>query len=84
MEFQPKGFTHLKIGDKVTRLLGGEMPMEMVVSNVKGELIYCCPAELGVNAGFYYTFDGNTGAEIDDEMGWGNNGTGSFLRRNTT
>jgi hypothetical protein len=82
-------FEHLKVGDHVTRLLGG-MPMPMIVTKVDGDLITCAAiitekdrqkfggAET-FNGG--WTFDRKTGAEEDHEIGWGVKfgHTGSYL-----
>jgi hypothetical protein len=62
-------FEHLKPGDTVTRMLGGVVPMVMVVER---NVIHC---------GGGWTFDAATGAEIDEELGWGPAPgiTGSYL-----
>lgn len=62
----------MKIGDRVTRMLGGIEPMQLVITDITDDMIVCGD----------YTFDKHTGAEIDKEMGWGPHGTGSFLRMN--
>lgn len=67
-------FHYLREGTKVTRLLAGAVPMEMTVeSNVDG---------LVTMVGGW-TFDAETGIEIDHELGWGPeyNCTGSFLTK---
>lgn len=48
----------LKIGDKVTRMLGGIFPMILGVTNITDERIVCGMWE----------FDKTTGIEIDDEI----------------
>ena len=62
-------FRNLKVGDTVTRMLAGTVPMELKITEITDELIACGP----------WTFDKNTGAEVDLELGWGNIITGSFL-----
>lgn len=66
-------FTHLKAGDKVTRLLAGSVKMSMVVRDVTPTLITCDAlndaGEIACLGG--WTFCPITGAEIDDELGWG-------------
>jgi len=66
-------FRHLKVGDKVTRLLGGAdgVKMGLKVTEVTETTIVCGA----------WTFDTKTGAEIDDDLQWGPRygGTGSFL-----
>lgn len=60
----------VKVGDKVTRMLAGSIPMDLRVSEVTDKLIICGP----------WTFDRITGAEIDEELGWENDYTGSILQ----
>lgn len=64
-------FKYLKVGDKVTRLLGGSVKMDLKVTEVTEKTIVCGA----------WTFDTKTGAEIDDDLQWGPQygGTGSFL-----
>lgn len=64
-------FRDIKPGDVVTRLIGGVMPMELTVTAVDERLIHCGP----------WTFDRETGAEVDEELGWGPEGTGSYLAK---
>ncbi len=59
----------LKAGDQVHRFLG-PVPMLLRVSQVTPNRIICGAWE----------FDRATGAEIDEELGWGGGGTGSFIR----
>jgi hypothetical protein len=61
----------LKVGDKVTRMLAGTIPMTLVITEIKGDRILCGD----------YEFDKVTGAEIDDFLGWGAppKMTGSFI-----
>jgi hypothetical protein len=64
----------LKVGDAVTRLFGGTSPaasMELRVTKITEDRIICGGWE----------FDRATGAEIDDDLGWGPppRETGSFL-----
>jgi hypothetical protein len=69
-----KTFRFVKVGERVTRMLAGRVPMEMMVSSVDEELIYCGA----------WTFNRDFGYEVDLDLGWGVevNGeimTGSFL-----
>lgn len=64
-------FEHVKAGDTVTRLICGTMPMELAVTKVDDKLIHCGP----------WTFDRVTGAEVDEDLGWGPAGTGSVLKQ---
>ena len=63
-------FAYLKPGDKIVRLIAGSVPMTMVVDRIESNLIH-------MHGG--WTFDVNTGAEVDEDLGWGNEHTGSFL-----
>lgn len=55
-------FEGVKEGDKLTRMLGGTIPMEMIVEKVHEGLIFCVGG---------WTFDAATGAEVDPDLGWG-------------
>jgi hypothetical protein len=65
-------FETIKPGDIVVRMLGGTIPMELVVTEVSDTVITCGD----------WTFDRNTGAEIDADLEWGPEYgmTGSFLK----
>ena len=69
-EFPARDLTGVRVGDQVIRWLGGEVPMKLVVTEVTSERIKCGPWE----------FDRRTGAEIDEDLGWGVKGTGSFIQ----
>ena len=60
---------HVKAGDLVTRNLCG-IRQRLVVEEVTDTLIKC---------GGGWDFDRIAGAEVDEDLGWGPNGTGSFL-----
>ncbi len=61
----------MKVGDKVTRMLAGSIPMNLTITAIDDEFIHC---------GGGWKFDKKTGAEVDEELGWGNEGTGSYLK----
>jgi len=63
---------NIKVGDTVTRLLAGTIPMELKVTEVTDDRIVCGGWE----------FDKATGVEIDEELGWGPppKMTGSFIK----
>lgn len=65
------GFENLKVGDVVTRMLAGTIPVRLSVSAITDRIITCSTWE----------FDRATGAEIDEELGWGPPPlmTGSYL-----
>ena len=67
-----------KRDDVVIRYLAGEIEIPMKVLAVKDGLVHCEPVKApGIDV---WTFDAETGAEIDEELGWGNHGTGSFIK----
>jgi hypothetical protein len=66
-------FNDIKVGDVVTRMLAGTIPLELLVTEVTDTKIIC---------GGGWEFDKATGAEIDDLLNWGPPPlmTGSFLK----
>jgi hypothetical protein len=64
-------FENLRVGDVVVRMLAGTIPMKLQVSDITDQLIICGD----------WQFDKATGAEIDEELGWGPPPlmTGSYL-----
>lgn len=62
----------MKVGDTVTRMLAGSLPMELKITELTDTLIVCGP----------WTFDRKTGAEIDEDLDWGPppKRTGSYLK----
>jgi hypothetical protein len=68
-------FRAVGVGDTVTRLIGGSIPMVLVVTRVDERFIYCGDEGVGCK------FDRESGFEVDEEIGWGPQFglTGSFL-----
>jgi len=66
----------MKVGDEVTRMLSGYIPMQLKVTEITETEILCGPRDVG------WRFDRKTGAEIDEDLGWGPPPkiTGSFIR----
>lgn len=62
-----------KVGDVATRWLAGTIRMDLKVTSVTDKLIIC--GEAG------WQFDKKTGAEVDEDLGWGSPPkiTGSFI-----
>ncbi len=60
----------MKVGDNITRMLAGEVPMDLKITEIDDKFIHCG----------WWKFDKNTGAEIDEEIGWDNQGTGSYIK----
>lgn len=66
-----QSFFHVEVGDRVTRLLGGSIPMLLEVEKVDMHHIY-------TKGG--WVFMRHNGAEIDPDIGWdANTKTGSYL-----
>jgi len=63
----------MKVGDQVTRVLAGSVNMPLKVTEIDDNFIHCGP----------WKFDKNTGAEVDEDLNWGNGGTGSYLKEIT-
>lgn len=64
-------------------MLGGELPMKMVVTSIENSIITCAALQddgSTFNGG--WTFDESTLAEIDEDLKWGPKYgvTGSFLK----
>lgn len=53
-------FRSFAVGDAVNRMIGGA-PMKLRVTALDERLIHCGP----------WTFDRDTGIEVDDDLGWG-------------
>lgn len=74
------GFRNVKTGDTVKRVMGlGGPIMELVVTELDDEFIYCGPPGVG------WKFNRDHGYEVDEELGWGvprKDGarTGSYLQ----
>lgn len=63
----------MKIGDTVTRMLAGTIPIKLIITGLTDDRIICGDWE----------FDRASGAEIDELLNWGPppKMTGSFLKR---
>jgi hypothetical protein len=55
------GVESLRVGDVVVSMLAGTLPMKLQVSDITEQVIVCSA----------WQFDRATGAEIDEELGWG-------------
>lgn len=75
-------FGHVKKGDKVIRLLGGKVRMELIVGDVDDEIIYCGSSDGLIPVDEGWKFRRQNGAEVDEDLGWdGINFTGSVLSK---
>lgn len=66
--------TTIAVGDTVIRILGRVVEMPLRVTELDDETVTCG----------WWTFDRATGAEVDEELGWSTEGTGSILKFVTT
>lgn len=78
----PGTFWHVKPGDTVVRMIAGSVPHHLLVSKVDDTLIYC-GVPISDCSPDAWTFDRETGVEVDSYLGWGptTGRTGSFLVR---
>jgi hypothetical protein len=67
---EQKTLDQIQVGDVVVRTVGDSLPMEIKVTGGTKDRIYCGPWE----------FSRKNGAEIDDELGWDEFETGSYIR----
>jgi hypothetical protein len=63
-----KKLDEVRVGDVVYRYLAGVAEMEMRVTTVSEDRIECTAVDAPVDT---WTFDRKTGAEIDEDLGWG-------------
>ena len=76
-------FKDLKPGDNVTRMLA-EIPMLLTIRSILDDIITC---EVSPECEeLYWTFDLETGMEVDDELEWGTKygRSGSYLKKEKT
>lgn len=72
----------LEVGDLVTRMLSGVIPMQLRVTKIDDKFIYCGLATGRIEG---WKFDRTFGYEVDEDLGWGvkqpdgNITTGSWL-----
>jgi len=67
-------FDGIKPGDIVTRMLAGVVPMQLEVSEVTDTQIICGD----------WKFSRLSGVEIDEELGWDSDHSGSYLKAEFT
>jgi len=67
---EEKTLDQVQVGDEVIRTVGDSLPMAIKVTGVSKDRIYCGPWE----------FSRKNGAEIDEELGWDEFETGSFIK----
>lgn len=74
-----KNFEYLKVGDRVTRVMGGVIRMELTVCRIVDGLIRGYkPGAINCEEG--WTFRVDNGMEVDKDLGWdGITVTGSYL-----
>lgn len=59
----------IQVGDTVTRMLAGAIEMKLRVTAITDDRIKCGAWE----------FDRTTGLEIDEDLGWDKNASGSYI-----
>lgn len=59
----------VKVGDIVVRILAYDVRKELIVSEVTSDRIVCGP----------WQFSRNNGAEIDEDLEWNEQNTGSYI-----
>jgi phage baseplate assembly protein gpV len=72
----------LKSGDRVLRIIGGKIPMNMLVRKIENGLIYCEAVDSpGWKDDELWTFEEGTWVEYDPDLKWGSKygATGSYL-----
>ena len=69
MKMVPYNGSEIKVGMAVNRILAGSVSMILEVTEVEDTLVTCG----------WWTFDRETGAEIDEDLGWDTKRTGSVL-----
>lgn len=73
-------FGHIEVGDRVTRMLGGTLPMKLIVGKVDETFIYTATPDGKINVDEGWKFRRDNGAEVDEDLGWdGIKATGSYL-----
>ena len=65
------------VGDTLTRMLGGTIPMQLKVTRESEKFVYCATPD-GADE---WTFERDSGVEYDPELRWGSQfgATGSFV-----
>lgn len=72
-------FGDVKVGDSVTRILGGTVVMKVKVTAVDDTFIYCSPPEQTWAKEDGWKFLRENGVEVDEELGWGKQEDGTYL-----
>lgn len=72
----------LKIDQKLTRLLGGSIPMEVIIGEIDDETIKVGSVDGIISYTDGWTFCKKTGVEIDERFKWGPKygQTGSYIK----
>lgn len=75
-------FTDLKIGDELTRVLGGEVEMPVIVGYIDDNTFKVGSVKGAISWEDGWTFNKHTGLEIDEDLGWdGISKTGSYIKQ---
>lgn len=77
-------FDYLKVGDRVKRYHGSGFFMDMEIVEIKDNLLVCAAVEKKGGGLFMggWTFDIETGMEVDEDLEWGpkHGGSGTYLK----
>ncbi|MEJ8816041.1 hypothetical protein WKW77_33635 [Variovorax ureilyticus] len=68
--------TEVQVGDTLTRMLGGTIPMQLKVTRANERFVYCATP-----GGDEWTFERDSGVEYDSGLRWGSEFgiSGSFI-----
>lgn len=66
-----ESFTDINVGDAVNRYVDETMLMKLKVTRIDEQYIYCGD----------WKFSRRNGAEIDEDLGWSESKTGSYLKK---
>ncbi len=76
-----KKLAKVKVGDELTRMLGGKIPMQVIVGKIDDIHVFTSSADgiITLEEGWKFRID--TGAEVDEDLGWdGIVKTGSYIK----
>lgn len=75
-------FSSLKIGDKLTRVLGGVVEMPVIVGYIDENIFKVGEVDGVISWEDGWAFNKHTGLEIDEDLGWdGISITGSYIKQ---
>ena len=76
-----KKLEKVKVGDRLTRMLGGKIPVEVIVGRIDEKFVYTSSADGVIPLEEGWKFLISTGGEVDEDLGWdGLTHTGSYIK----